>query len=72
METDRKIHYQRALEALRNGVPNRHAVSVLGCDQTDAEEAFSERLSAVEGATGDGDQVPGILFAGGFGAGKSH
>ncbi|MGO9256789.1 MAG: BREX system ATP-binding domain-containing protein [Bryobacteraceae bacterium] len=72
METDQRIHYQRALEALRNGVPNRHAVSVLGCDQTDAEEAFSERLSAVEGATGDGDQVPGILFAGGFGAGKSH
>jgi hypothetical protein len=72
METEQRVHYQRALEALRNGVPNRHAVSVLGSHQTEVEEAFSERLSAVAGATEDGDQVPGLLIAGGFGAGKSH
>jgi hypothetical protein len=72
METDPRVLYQRALEALRNGVPNRHAVSVLGSNQPDAEEAFAERLSAVEVATEDGGQVPGLLIAGGFGAGKSH
>jgi hypothetical protein len=72
METDRQIHYRRALEALRNGVPNRHAVSVLGCNQSDAEKAFCDRLDLVQGAAGNGKQVPGLLIAGGFGAGKSH
>ena len=72
MATDLQIHYRRALEALRNGVPNRHAVSVLGCNQRDAEKAFSDRLESVQNAARDGKQVPGLLIAGGFGAGKSH
>jgi hypothetical protein len=53
-------------------VPNRHAVSVLGCNQGEAEDAFSERLDSVQSATEEGRQVPGLLIAGGFGAGKSH
>jgi hypothetical protein len=72
MEIDRQILYRRALEALRNGVPNRHAVSVLGCNQPEAEEAFSARLASVPRAAQGGKQVPGLLVAGGFGAGKSH
>jgi hypothetical protein len=72
VETDRKINYRRALEALRNGVPNSDAVAALGSHQLDAETAFLQRLSAVEGSAKQGKQVHGLLLAGGFGAGKSH
>lgn len=72
METDRTIDYRRALEALRNGVPNRDAVSALGSNQPDAENAFLQRLPAVQSFAEEGKQVPGLLIAGGFGAGKSH
>ena len=72
METESKIDFRRALEALRNGVPNRDAVSALGSNQPDAEKAFLQRLTAVQTFAGEGKQVPGLLIAGGFGAGKSH
>jgi hypothetical protein len=72
METDRQLLYRRALEALRNGVPNRHAVSLLGSNQPEAEDAFSDRLASVQSAAQEGKQVPGLLIAGGFGSGKSH
>jgi len=73
MENDHPpIDYRRALEALRNGVPNRDAVSVLGSNQRRLEAVFLERLSAVEPSAGANKQVPGLLIAGGFGAGKSH
>ncbi len=72
METESKIDFRRALEALRNGVPNRDAVSALGSNQPDAEKAFLQRLTAVQTFAEEGKQVPGLLIAGGFGAGKSH
>ena len=72
MEKARKIDFRRALEALRNGVPNRDAVGALGSSQSEAESAFSRRLSSVESSAGRGEQVSGLLIAGGFGAGKSH
>ena len=72
METESKIDFRRALEALRNGVPNRDAVSALGSNQPDAENAFLQRVSAVQTFAEEGKQVPGLLIAGGFGAGKSH
>jgi len=72
MEMDRELLYRRALEALRNGVPNRHAVSLLGSNQPEAEDAFSDRLASVQSAAQEGKQVPGLLIAGGFGSGKSH
>ncbi|MBZ5619842.1 MAG: DUF2791 family P-loop domain-containing protein [Acidobacteriia bacterium] len=72
METDRAFDYRRALEALRNGVPNRDAVRELGSNQREAESAFLEKLSSVESSARDGKQVPGLLIAGDFGTGKSH
>jgi len=72
MDTDRQLLYRRALEALRNGVPNRHAVSLLGSNQPEAEDAFSDRLASVQSAAQEGKQVAGLLIAGGFGSGKSH
>ncbi len=72
METNQISDRRRALEALRNGVPNSDAVSVLGSNQHAAENAFLQRLSAVQSFTEEGKQVPGLLIAGGFGAGKSH
>ena len=35
---------RRALEALRNGVPNREAVRILGCNQPEAERRFEDML----------------------------
>ncbi len=62
----------RALEALRSGVPNRDAVSVLGCDQQAAEQRFLAELSCVGEHRQRGEQPTGMLLAGAFGAGKSH
>ena len=58
---------RRAIEALRNGVPNRGAVSILGSTQPQAEQQFQERLSP-----NDGGGRRGLLISGDFGAGKSH
>ena len=63
---------RRALEALRNGVPNREAVRILGCNQPEAERRFEDML----GHAADRDNVPdgafGMLVSGDFGSGKSH
>jgi hypothetical protein len=63
---------RRALEALRNGVPNREAVKILGCNQPEAEGRFEDML--IQAA--DRDNVPdgalGMLISGDFGSGKSH
>lgn len=42
-----QFSYKRALEGLRNGVPNRDAVHALGCNQEDAERRFLELLNGV-------------------------
>lgn len=72
LQTDSAINYQRALEALRSGVPNRDAVRVLGSNQTEVEKLFAEKLKAAQSDAERGEQVSGILVAGGFGSGKSH
>ena len=63
---------RRALEGLRNGVPNEKAVEILGCNQSQAENQFEELLSKVA----DSDDPPpsslGMLVSGDFGTGKSH
>lgn len=62
---------QRALEALRNGVPNGDAVRALGCMQPEVVDRFRDQLDEL-GGTGEPAVVAGTLVAGGFGAGKSH
>ncbi len=63
---------RRALEALRNGVPNKQAVELLGSNQTGAQGRFSDLLSRAE----DRDNAPvgalSMLVSGDFGTGKSH
>ena len=70
--TTSRLNNRRALEALRNGVPNGDAVAVLGCSQPAVESAFNDMLSRlpVDGERSDGGQ--GMLVAGDFGSGKSH
>lgn len=67
-----RLNNRRALEALRNGVPNGDAVAALGCSQPAVEQAFDDMLSRLSagGAVPDGGQ--GMLVAGDFGSGKSH
>jgi len=71
-DSRRAIDCRRALEALRNGVPNRDAVRVLGCSQPEIERRFADQLAFVESAAQEERQIPGFLIAGGFGTGKSH
>lgn len=63
---------RRALEALRNGVPNRDAVAMLGCNQPAIQRRFEEMLaSAASAGDSPGDDL-GMLVSGDFGSGKSH
>lgn len=72
MDRNPQIDYRRALEALRNGVPNREAVRVLGSDQHEAKRAFQDRLATIGTAAHEGKPARGLLIAGDFGTGKSH
>ena len=63
---------RRAIEALRNGVPNEDAVRVLGCNQPEVESRFRAQLVELDGSADRDCQVPGMLIAGDFGTGKSH
>jgi P-loop Domain of unknown function (DUF2791) len=65
------VERRRALEALRAGVPNRDAVTVLGSMQQGVEDRFSELVDAVRALPG-GPPPGGVLIGGGFGTGKSH
>ena len=62
---------RQALEGLRNGVPNGEAVSLLGCNQPEAESRFRKLLDAVTDAE-ETDRSTGMLISGDFGSGKSH
>ena len=63
---------RRALEALRNGVPNREAVKILGCSQPEAEGRFEEMLAHAADRDNVPDRAFGMLVSGDFGSGKSH
>ena len=65
-----RISRLRALEALRNGVPNGDAVRALGCAQPQVLDRFRAQLDQT--ARFPPIAVPGILVSGDFGAGKSH
>jgi hypothetical protein len=64
---DPTLTARRAIEALRSGVPSQDAVAVLGTGQS----AIEDRFHALCGKVADGG-AGGLLFGGGFGAGKSH
>ncbi len=68
MTAAERLALRTAIEALRAGVPNRAAVSLLGS----VEDALEERFEAGLELVANGKPALGMLFAGGFGAGKSH
>ena len=63
---------RRALEALRNGVPNREAVQLLGCTQPLAEREFQDLLRRGSDTNEPPAGSQGMLISGDFGTGKSH
>ena len=67
-----RLTSRRALEAMRNGVPNGDAVAVLGCSQPAVEKDFRAMLDRVSGEGDRPDSGLGTLVAGDFGTGKSH
>lgn len=63
---------RRALEALRNGVPNGEAVRMLGCSQPQAEVRFADLLARAADRENPPPSALGMLVSGDFGSGKSH
>ena len=63
------LDVRMAVEALRNGVPNRAAVQELGCKQPAAQDRF---LQILQTATDQAELSGGMLVSGDFGTGKSH
>lgn len=63
---------RRALEGLRNGVPNEAAVKILGCNQQEPESQFQALLSRAMKQDKPPAGALGMLVAGDFGTGKSH
>ncbi len=63
---------RRALEALRNGVPNREAVQLLGCNQPRPESEFEGLLGRASAERAPPEGALGMLVSGDFGTGKSH
>ena len=66
------LECRRALEALRNGVPNSEAALILGCNQPGAESRFDDMLERAANPDVSPDNALGMLVSGDFGAGKSH
>ena len=71
-DVDRTHRYRIALEALRNGVPNREAVRILGCNQPQVETWFDEMLTKASDVDSPPAYSLGMLVSGDFGTGKSH
>ena len=71
-EDNQALKCRRALEALRNGVPNREAVDFLGCNQSRAESKFTELLTRAANRDNPPGGALGMLVSGDFGSGKSH
>ena len=63
-----QVFARSAIEALRSGVPSRHAVEQLGTTQNQIKDTFEARLKMMD--TGQG--VEPLVIAANFGAGKSH
>ncbi len=66
---------RQAVEALRNGVPNRAAVRELGCSQSRIEQRFVRMLEEAEDHGHVQEVGParrGLLVSAEFGNGKSH
>ena len=69
---DSTLAARRAVEALRNGVPNGEAVRALGCNQPKAEARFVDMLDKASAPPGVAAGSQGMLVSADFGAGKSH
>lgn len=67
---DNRVSRLRALEALRNGVPNGDAVRALGCAQPAVVDRFRRQLDELR--QDPPHPVTGHLVRGDFGTGKSH
>ena len=69
---NRSLACRRALEALRNGVPNGEAVKMLGCNQPQAQARFADLLAGAADRENPPPSALGMLVSGDFGSGKSH
>ncbi len=66
------VGHQRAMEALRSGVPSQDVVDVLGSHQPELEGKFRRLLQQMDVQIPSGSPTKGLIVEGGFGSGKSH
>ena len=71
-EEPTEFQCRQALEALRNGVPNREAVAILGCNQPEVESRFDDLLLKAIDTDHPPESALSLLVSGDFGTGKSH
>ena len=62
------VSARSAIEALRAGVPSRHAVAQLGTTQQDIKEHFDDALLSLRA----GESAKPLVISANFGGGKSH
>ena len=62
------VFARSAIEALRAGVPSRHAVAQLGTTQQDIKEHFDDALLSLRA----GEPAKPLVISANFGGGKSH
>ena len=62
------VFARSAIEALRAGVPSRHAVAQLGTTQREIKEDFDDALLSIRG----GEPARPLVISANFGGGKSH
>jgi hypothetical protein len=72
MSASDPVAARNAIEALRAGVPNRTAISLLGSAADELIHDLAGRLRLCGTALEKNEHVPGIGIIGAFGAGKSH
>jgi len=70
--TGGNVFHQRVIEGMRAGVPNRAVVQALGSTQPELEGRFQTLLDQNAQSLAVEHMAKGMLFEGGFGAGKSH
>ncbi len=66
------VSHQRAMEALRSGVPNRDVINLLGSHQPELEGKFRRLLQEMATQPLERVSTKGLVIEGGFGSGKSH
>ena len=63
---------RKIIEGLRSGIPNRHIVTVFGCQQEEVRGRFIRLMEETKQCPDHDGMSKGTIIEGAFGSGKSH